>query len=107
MSQNTPSPPENPVTEVKSLRLFSTAEVKDILELESKYGCITKIDPAPEGSREESLLIIACEEEREEYDFKGLGAYEAATDEDRKVGIYQRVLFFTYKKTVVGILINE
>ena len=66
-----------------------------------------KIDRAPEGSPEETSLTIE-DEEGHEYDFRGLGAYEAVTNEHCGLQMYLNVHFSAYKgtKAVVAILMD-
>ena len=106
MPQNTLSPPENAVTEIKPPPLFSTVEYKDLFEMDIRYGRITDIYHNVNDHREETSLRIT-DEEGINHDFKGLGAYEAVTHKERRVKMYVQVVFYTNKETKAVVAFQE
>ena len=66
---------------------------------------LRKLTTVPKGSPKDTLLKIQ-EEEGPEYDFRGLGAYEAVTRKYRGVRMYEYVHFYANEETkaVVAIL---
>ena len=94
------------MTEVKSSPLFSTVEFENLYKMDINNGQITDIYHNVNDSREETSLRI-IDEKGVNYDFKGLGAYEAVKHKERPVRMYVHVLFYTYKETKTVVAFRE